>query len=97
MVGDIVLLEILQGVTDKRASFVERLLRAYDVLPMLDPDAAIRAAKNYRHLRQRGITIRKAADMVIGTFCLDHGFPLLHDDRDFDHMERHLGLQVVHL
>ena len=98
MVGDIVLLEILQGVSKETdAVLIERLLRAYDLQPMLDTASAIRAARNYRQLRAFGITIRKTADMVIGTFCIDRGLPLLHDDRDFDHMERHLGLQVVRL
>ena len=96
VVGDVVLLEILQGVnTEARAGATERWLRAFIVMPMLDPKRAVRAARNYRLLRSHGITIRKTADMIIGTFCLDHGLPLLHDDRDFDHMAQHLGLAVV--
>ena len=41
------------------------------------------------------ITVRKTIDMLIGTFCIEHGYGLLHADRDYDPMERHLGLQVV--
>lgn len=97
VVGDIVLLEVLQGVTNEAmAASTEDLLRTFEVMPMLDDQSAARAARNYRLLRQRGVTIRKTADLVIGTFCIDRGWPLLHDDRDFDHMERHLGLAVVH-
>ncbi len=96
VVGDVVLLEILQGVsTEAKAAMTERWLRAFIVMPMLDPERAIRAARNYRLLRSRGVTIRKTADMIIGTFCLDHGLPLLHDDRDFDPMAQHLGMAVV--
>ena len=95
VIGDIVLLEILQGMnTEARAFAMERWLRSFIVMPMLDGEAAARAARNYRLLRQRGITVRKTTDMVIGTFCIDHKWPLLHDDRDFAHMERHLGLAV---
>ena len=94
--GDVTLLEVLQGMSgEARATAMERWLRAFIVMPMLDPERAVRAARNYRLLRSRGITIRKAADMIIGTFCLDHGLPLLHDDRDFDPMAQHLGLAVV--
>ncbi len=96
IVGDLVLLEILQGVSgEAKASAMERWLRAFIVLPMLNADRAVRAARNYRLLRGHGVTIRKTVDLVIGTFCLDHGLPLLHDDRDFDPMAQHLGLAVV--
>ena len=39
-----------------------------------------------------GITIRKTIDIIIGTFCIERGCALLHDDRDFVAMEEHLGL-----
>jgi predicted nucleic acid-binding protein len=42
-----------------------------------------------------GITIRKTADIIIGTFCIEHRHTLLHDDRDFAPMEKRLGLNVV--
>jgi predicted nucleic acid-binding protein len=53
------------------------------------------AIDNYRFLRKRGITIRRANDIIIGTFCIENGYPLLHNDRDFDPMEQYLGLKVV--
>ena len=43
------------------------------------------------------MTVRKTIDMIIGTFCIDRGLPLLHDDRDFDPMVRYLGLATVRL
>jgi predicted nucleic acid-binding protein len=51
-----------------------------------------RGARNYRRLRDMGITIRKTNDIIIGTFCIERGCSLLHDDRDFVAMEAHLGL-----
>ena len=96
IVGDIVLLEILQGMdNDVRAAAMERWMRTFVIMPMLDTDLAVQAARNYRLLRSRGVTIRKTADLIIGTFCLARRLKLLHDDRDFDHMEQHLGLLVV--
>jgi predicted nucleic acid-binding protein len=96
LVGDLILLELLQGARDDaHARHIERGLRQYTVVPLLDPDLAPRAARNYRKLRERGITIRKTADIIIGTFCIEHRHSLLHEDRDFAPMEEHLGLLVA--
>jgi len=32
---------------------------------------------------------------VIATRCIESGYDLLHDDRDFDPFVKHLGLRVV--
>jgi len=93
LVGDLILLEVLQGARDEpHAARIERGLRRFDVVPLLDADLARRAARNYRRLRDMGITIRKTNDIIIGTFCIERGCSLLHDDRDFVAMEQHLGL-----
>lgn len=96
LVGDIVLLEVLQGARgDADAAMTERDLRCFPVVPMLGEDLAAKAARNYRLLRARGITVRKLADLIIGTYCIEHGHALLHNDRDFDPMAEHLGLQIA--
>lgn len=96
LVGDLILLEILQGArNDAHAGRIERGLRQYAIVPLLSADLAPRVARNYRKLRELGITIRKTADIIIGTFCIEHRHALLHDDRDFAPMETHLGLEVV--
>ena len=96
LIGDLILLEILQGARDDaHAARIERALRAFAIAPMLDPTIAVQAARNYRLLRARGITVRKTIDMIFGTFCLVGGHALLHDDRDFDPMAEHLGLRIV--
>ena len=59
---------------------------------MLGMDIAIKASENYRTLRKKGITIRKTADVIIATFCIEHDLPLLFSDRDFDPFVKHLGL-----
>jgi hypothetical protein len=93
LVGDIILLEVLQGARDEaHATRIERGLRRFDVVPLLDADLARQAARNYRKLRDLGVTIRKTADIIIGTFCIEYRCSLLHDDRDFLAMEEHLGL-----
>jgi predicted nucleic acid-binding protein len=96
LVGDLILLEILQGARDEiQARFLERALLDYPVVSLLDPDLALRAAANYRRLRALGVTIRKTVDLVIGTFCIERGHRLLHAERDFEPMQRHLGLMTA--
>nr|WP_298100951.1 PIN domain nuclease [uncultured Shinella sp.] len=96
LLGDIVLLEILQRAqNDGNAANLQKRLTPFQVVPMLSPEIAIRAAENFRRLRSKGITIRKTADLIIGTYCMEHGHSLLHADRDFDPMAEHLGLRIA--
>lgn len=96
IVGDLVMLEVLQGARDEvHAARIEHDLRRYVLQPMLTEDIAVQAARNYRAMRTSGITVRKTVVMIIGTFCIQRGHQLLHDDRDFDPMERLLGLSVI--
>lgn len=96
LVGDIVLLEILQGARDDvHAARLALQMRRFQIVTMSNESLAVEAARFYRTLRDRGVTVRKTIDVIIGAFCIVHGYDLLHDDRDFDPMERHLGLQVV--
>jgi len=96
LVGDVILLEVLQGVASEReAGIVETALRKFDLAPMLDPDMAVRAAATYRRLRQRGVAMGKTIDLIIGTFCLAGGHALLTSDRDFAPMGEHLGLHLA--
>jgi predicted nucleic acid-binding protein len=96
IVGDAVLMEILQGVSSERqARLIETELRTFDIQPMLGEFVAMKAAYNYRFLRQKGLTIRKTIDLIIGTFCIESGHSLLHQDRDFEPMREHLGLRIA--
>ncbi len=96
LVGDLVLCEVLQGVrSDAEARLVEEALREFELVTLIDPELAIIAAANYRLLRRRGVTVRTTVDLVIGTFCIERGHALLHSDRDFEPMERFLGLHTV--
>jgi len=94
---DLILCEVLQGIPDRAlfAQVRDELLK-FHVFQTGGTELAIEAAKNYRHLRQRGHTVRKTFDCLIATHCLRGGHRLLHRDHDFDPFERQLGLQVVH-
>jgi len=95
-IGDLILAELLQGfTTESDAKRALRLLEPLEFVPMAGRDVAIQSAAFYRSLRRRGVTVRKTMDMLIGTFCLLHDHELLHDDRDFALLEKHLGLRTV--
>lgn len=96
LAGDIILMELLQGARDERhAAAIAQNLRQFEIKSMLGETIAMKAAQNYRILRSKGITARKANDLIIGTFCIENGHTLLHEDRDFDPMAQHLGLQII--
>ena len=63
------------------------------IFQIVGVERAIRAAENYRYLRNKGVTIRKTIDTLIATFCIDQKFALLFADRDFRPFVRHLGLR----
>ena len=89
------LCEILQGV-DSDAQFhgMQRKLLKFPIFNTGSQELAIASAWNYRRLRSLGITVRKTVDCLIATYCIEQRFSLLHNDRDFDPFEAHLGLQV---
>jgi len=93
-IGDLILAEVLQGFgSDKDFNEAKKLLTSLIVVELCGRDIAIQAAKNYRVLRARGITVRKTIDTVIATQCIESGFALLYSDRDFDPFVTHLGLR----
>jgi predicted nucleic acid-binding protein len=95
-IGDLILAEVLQGFrSDLDFRRALDFLREFEFRTMLGREVAIDSARNYRRLRARGVSVRKTIDMMIGTFCIQNGHQLLHADRDFDPMERYLGLSVV--
>ena len=96
ILGDIVMLKILQGAaSDSNAANVQKRLAMFGVVALLSPEIAVKAAANFRKLRSKGITIRKTADLIIGTYCMEHGHSLLHADGDFNPMAEHLGLRIA--
>ncbi len=92
---DLVLMEVLRGFRRKRD---ERLARnAFSRLPVFTAGGetiALAAASVYQDLRRKGVTVRSSIDLLIGTWCIQNDCLLIHDDRDFDGMERLNGLQT---
>lgn len=93
---DRVLQEVLQGVRgDREFRKVSTRLLALPCFNLGGHALALAAARNYRRMRRLGVTPRSATDVLIATFCVEDGHELLHNDRDFDFMARHLGLKVA--
>jgi predicted nucleic acid-binding protein len=90
----IILAEVLQGIrSDEDYIKAKNYLDDLIFLPM--PQATfIRAAEIYRSLRKRGVTIRKPVDCMIASVAIGHDIPLLHNDRDFDHIAKYSHLRV---
>jgi len=96
IIGDLILTEILQGFrSDNDYESAKSYLRALPFHQIGGYQVAVQSAQNYRILRKNGVTVRKTIDVIIGTYCILEGLPLLHDDRDFDPMVSHLALKVL--
>ena len=96
LIGDLITAEVLQGVRDDREfKSVKTTFDAFEHIDLAGYDLAVKAAKNYRILRDRGFTIRKTVDNLIATRCLEDGLTLLHSDRDFMPYVQHLGLKLA--
>ncbi|KXV23021.1 PIN domain-containing protein [Acetobacter lambici] len=95
-IGDLMMTEVLQGFASERDfNKARRLLGALDMVEIGGRDVMIEAARYFRDLRARGITIRKTIDTLIATRCIVSGYRLLYSDRDFDPFVTHLGLERV--
>ena len=96
--GDLILLEILQGIKAEREYNKTRTaLATLEQYEMFGRNMVERCAENFRFLRKKGITIRKTNDVIIATFCIENNFPLLFSDRDFIPFVDHLELIPVSL
>ena len=96
IIGDLILAEVLQGFRNERHARLAR--EALDTLifePMVGREIALASSRNYRALRTEDITVRKTIDMLIATFCIEHGYRLLHSDQDFNPMVKHLSLLTI--
>jgi len=96
LVGDLILAEVLRGFKEDRGfAQARRMLGRLEQVSLCGEDVAVEAARNYRRLRARSMTVRGTTDMIIATHCLMDGYRLLHSDRDLLPFEEHLGLRVV--
>jgi len=61
----------------------------------LDPYlVSVEAAKLYRSLRKKGLTIRKANDCLIAYYAIHFDIELCHSDSDFDLIAKNSSLKI---
>jgi predicted nucleic acid-binding protein len=93
-IGDLILIEVLQGFRhDKDYKTAKRLLEELTIFELLGTKMAIKSADNFRKLRKKGLTVRKTADVIIASFCIEYDLPLLFSNKDFNPFVKHLGLR----
>lgn len=94
LIGDLILAEVLQGFTSERDfNQARKMLGALELVNLGGAEMAAQAARNFRTLRAKGVTIRKTIDTFIATCCIEQDHALLFSDRDFDPFVLHLGLR----
>jgi hypothetical protein len=80
--------EVLQGATNPQA--FSKLRRYFTGIPLLGANRMVElhvaAAELYTRARWRAITPRSPHDCLIAVTAVEEDVPLLHDDRDFEHL-----------
>lgn len=93
-VTDAVVMEVLAGTRDERHLHdLRALLGRADLLRAATGDY-LTAAQLYRQCRQRGQTVRRLIDCLIGAVAVRYDVPVLHHDADFEVLARHTPLRV---
>ena len=95
LTGDLIVAEVLRGFAAEPEFNTARQLMTtrMSLVSLVGPDNAVQAARNYRALRARGVTIRKTIDTLIATYCIENDVSLLFSDRDFVPFVELLGLR----
>ena len=96
VVGDLILVEVVQGFRHERdVATARRLFHAMALLPMLGVHNPWKTPENDRKLRSKGITVRKTIDGIMAMACMETQLPLLFSDCDFLPYVRYLGLEAA--
>ena len=91
----VILTEILQGIrADRQYAKKKSYLKNLIFLPM-QYSTFVKSAEIFRYLRKQGVTIRKPIDCMIAAVSVENHVPLLHSDRDFDHIELYKEFKTI--
>ena len=93
---DVVLMEVLAGARDDgHRDRLRALLARCQFVPIAGPRDYEDAADIYRACRQAGHTVRALTDCLIASAAMRAGLSVLHADRDFDAIARHVPLEIA--
>lgn len=95
-ITEIILTEILQGIRDDALfNTTKKYLLEFPVIKPKGIETYIKAAEIFRKCRKQGKTIRKTIDCIIASIAIENNFTLLHNDSDFEVIEKFSGLRTV--
>jgi len=89
-------MELLQGCRNDRASarwrerewrLLETYLQDQDYIEA-NADTWVAAARIYYDLQRQGLTVRSSIDCCIAQLAIEHELILIHNDRDFETIQR---------
>ena len=87
--------EVLQGIkNDGNYIAVKESLVRFNFLQLDSYFVAEEAAKMYRMLRKKGVTIRKPNDCIIAFYAIHFDLLLVHNDSDFEKIAKHTSLKA---
>ena len=93
---DVVLMEVLAGARDDgHRDRLRALLARCQFVPIAGPRDYEDAADIYRACRAAGHTVRALTDCLIASVAVRAGLAVLHADRDFDAIARHVPLEIA--
>jgi len=83
LLAPVIVQELVQGARNEQA--LKEMKRLLIDQPMLMPnlETHLAAAEVYARCRWRGLTVRSPHDCLIACLALEHGEPLLAEDRDY--------------
>jgi predicted nucleic acid-binding protein len=95
---DVVLTELLRGARDdQELARLESYLAVCEVARLESLEDFRLAAALHRASRAAGTPARTITGCLIAAVCIRERLPLLHDDRDFDHLAGVSELAIVRL
>jgi predicted nucleic acid-binding protein len=94
-VADLVVFEVLRGFNSPRAQQeAQTMLLSIAVVEIGGISNAMNAAVLYRRLREQGRTVRSPIDVLLASYCMTHGYTLLHRDADVESLQTLGGLNT---
>ncbi|MEG3849148.1 PIN domain nuclease [Microcoleus sp. herbarium19] len=81
-------MELLQGCRDEREwTLLETYLQEQYYIEST-PNTWVAAARIYYDLQRQGLTVRSSIDCCIAQLAIEHQLILVHNDRDFETIQR---------
>jgi len=90
--------EILQGIKENKAfERIKFILQQYRMINIDLMYVTNHAIDLYRHLRKKGITIRKSIDCLIASYAIITDMYILHNDSDFTQIASESNLKIFNV